>query len=1190
MGNCLTSHHEPHHRRVRDDADSQTSAANKSKGSNNLDKKNHEEPKVLDSGEGKSLQQHLNKKHGIASPAPTEVTELTSSALSPFSPDGNGSPSPLLLFNAASTSKNTMHDDSGIETSLVVNSNFEHSPFKETSSREQTSTFSQNKPASNAYYTMSIEELNPPESPVLAQKSRSQRRKSSRNRSMQHPAGRALQCRLQRARSMQKILSSSCSIKSRASTLEYASSGDESTTSSLNRRFHRSLSSKYSTISNVSGDSSITGASTHLNGDEIETTISSAAMWAEIEMNDPVLCTCLSRTKASLSKATPPLHIAIGTSGGNVFIQELLNGIDIPLTTAACCGNDIADVNYSKKLGHSLQLSISGKVRSMNFSADGKFLAVGGDAGTCSIYRLEYSSISATTVDGFAVDDVERLTNVNCIAEIHRIDRIYAVQFSPDNVYLAIGGFDGTVAIIATKDFPSALEYNREHFSLIEPITEIPRDGLILTIDWSPDSRYLAIGGSDKCCAIVNVTASWRVFKVIRRAATIQSIQWYPGTGRYLAIGSTDVAIVVGRDSFTTITEIDIRNKDADEQGNSPDPSSSLSDQNQLLSNSSSRRGSPRSINRANAICWSPNGSYIVICGSNRKCTIVETRAFRVVHEMLRSSCATCAVWGEQNQLSATIPRRYLAIGGEDKKVSILKGGIEVSPGMSSVVPDDHSSNYSATSSSYFSSRSDWVLQEGTFHDMADIMEVPLESTLQQKDDSLHGTTNIVVEDTGAMTSSSSNIRVADSGKVVALAFSKGSKGKPSAYFAYSLDDGFVIVRYVSAWKPTAEIQFPTAIQSLTFSSGTTNQFLVLGGLDSIVYVSDTTANYGIITRIVLTSSVTSVIFSKNNERLAAGSLDGTFAFLDPLKNFEYCGEIEVPGNDNFDDTLLSAPASAVLTADWSSKNIAIGREDGTVTVYDSKQVIGDVYESVADIVRKDAVHSVAFGVSSRFLAVGGADRCIGIYSAKGSWVLCHQVEMDSLVTSVRWSPTGRFLAASTNIGTLKVIDTIFWLDVEEACQAASLAFPLQKNAVDAKHLYARPISCLAFSQDGQLLAFARADRGACVLDTASNWNIDFRIPSDFTRTENLGNSNTSASTPVESSSLSSSGEEERNRTLPDYYTSSNDKIAPAYQSHHDASFSDNSRYLSKPDVSFSEDDYYSPVHYDDEQNRPYEV
>ena len=160
---------------------------------------------------------------------------------------------------------------------------------------------------------------------------------------------------------------------------------------------------------------------------------------------------------------------------------------------------------------------------------------------------------------------------------------------------------------------------------------------------------------------------------------------------------------------------------------------------------------------------------------------------------MLRSSCATCAVWGEQNQLSATIPRRYLAIGGEDKKVSILKGGIEVNPGMSSVVPDDHSSNYSATSSSYFSSRSDWVLQEGTFHDMADIMEVPLESTLQQIDDSLHGTTNIVVEDTGAMTSSSSNIRVADSGKVVALPFSKGSKGKPSAYFAYSLDDGFVM-------------------------------------------------------------------------------------------------------------------------------------------------------------------------------------------------------------------------------------------------------------------------------------------------------------------------------------------------------------------------------------------------------------
>lgn len=810
-----------------------------------------------------------------------------------------------------------------------------------------------------------------------------------------HRKGRALQARLQKARHMQMALATPSSASTAATTSSIENNRNSWDGSPLPERSNSSRSLASSTTNN--SESSVISC----RGDDDQQEFFDAsvnAAWAELELDSAVLCTALSRTPASLSKQTPPLHIAVGTELGSIVVQELLqdNHLGVPGSAGYTAPGMIlggGKGGASPKLGRPVSVQLEGRVRSLDFSPDGVYLAAGGDDCKCHIYQLGYE------VDD---DDHLRLTMLHWVAELERVDRVYAVQFSPDGKFLAIGGFDGTVAIVATADISSEMQ--------LEAVTEIPREGLIMAVDWSPDGRYLAIGGSDRCCAIVDCQQSWNVFREIRRTTTVQALKWYP-TGKFLAIGSADtVAIVVGRDSFALMNEIDLRK---------------------------SKGKRDHAVYKNNATCWSPNGSYFVVSG--QECTLYETKKFTVVHRIPRTGNVTSVVWGQQNSIvgGGMLPRRFLAIGGEDRKVVILLAGLEgnMMSGGSSIGGDDFSS---AAGSSYVSTRGDWVLKENAFQDVEDGLDL-----------SSDGQMNVPIEKSEA--------------NVLAVAFSKGSKSRPSVYFAHSTNDGLVTIRFCSDWKVVAEIQFPKQVETMAFSNG--SRFLALGCDDSNIYVSDTSANWELVAKIEFAAPISSVQYgSKNNERLVVGSVDGTLAFLDPRKGYDFAGEIE-------------ASDAPVVAIDWTSRNLAVGRNDGTVAIYDSDDVLDDSYVSVADLERDAAVCAVSFGVSSRFLAVGDAAGFVGIYSSKGGWVMCHVVDMGRSVSSVLWCPLGRHLAFVADNGAMKVIDTIFWADVIEA---ESSSTPSANGDVIR--------SSLAFSQDGRLLAFSRSDRGLGILDSGVKW------------------------------------------------------------------------------------------------------
>lgn len=336
---------------------------------------------------------------------------------------------------------------------------------------------------------------------------------------------------------------------------------------------------------------------------------SSSKCRMKLEQSDNVLVVTATRRQPTMHLPAPHVYIAAGTESGVVAITRLKASAS--LTGVSYRG--ISDNLKSKPLGNTISARRGGSVRSIDFSPDGRFMAVGGDDGCCCIYNLEYSEDK----------EKDKLTGIEICVELTRSDRIYSVQFSPDGKYLAIGGFDEFVAIVEVPSLETQCP---------EILREIPSEGKVFALDWCSNSRYLAFGGSDKCCSIVDVE-SWRIVEQFRRPASIQAIKWSPHGGAVLAVGSTDVAIV-DRESLTIKSEIDLRTK------------STVSYLARIM---------------VNTLCWSPNGYVLVVGTSDNRCSFVEIKTGKTVKEVPRSSEITSVCWGEQSVLGDA-PRRYMAV------------------------------------------------------------------------------------------------------------------------------------------------------------------------------------------------------------------------------------------------------------------------------------------------------------------------------------------------------------------------------------------------------------------------------------------------------------------------------------------------------------------------------------------------
>jgi WD40 repeat protein len=136
---------------------------------------------------------------------------------------------------------------------------------------------------------------------------------------------------------------------------------------------------------------------------------------------------------------------------------------------------------------------------------------------------------------------------------------------------------------------------------------------------------------------------------------------------------------------------------------------------------------------------------------------------------------------------------------------------------------------------------------------------------------------------------------------------------------------------------------------------------LALGGESGILYVIDL-ETWQLIKETELSHTpIQSVRFSRS-DYLAVGAADGVVTLLDPERGWEVTGEIV---ND-----------SSVLSLDWSSKSLAIGREDGTITIHEADKLLANFYVPQTELARQAPVRSLAFGARGR---------CLGMLTRNGS-------------------------------------------------------------------------------------------------------------------------------------------------------------------------------------------------------------
>ena len=130
----------------------------------------------------------------------------------------------------------------------------------------------------------------------------------------------------------------------------------------------------------------------------------------------------------------------------------------------------------------------------------------------------------------FKNNEIEDLSSLSVTTSVHFGLRAYSVQWSPDNKYLAIGGQNDP------KDF-SIYGWNG---STLGFLISVNTGAYLNSVDWTPDGKYVAVGGSGISDVYVY---SWDGSSLVQKGALshgiVYDVKWSPDN-KFLAIGSDD--------------------------------------------------------------------------------------------------------------------------------------------------------------------------------------------------------------------------------------------------------------------------------------------------------------------------------------------------------------------------------------------------------------------------------------------------------------------------------------------------------------------------------------------------------------------------------------------------------------------------------------------------------------------------
>ena len=265
--------------------------------------------------------------------------------------------------------------------------------------------------------------------------------------------------------------------------------------------------------------------------------------------------------------------IALGGTGDAVTIVE--SNIPSSSKNPPFCAVDV--------------ITDTGFVGALHWRKNSNVLAIGSREDQCLIVEV----IRDRTTD---------TVKSNVLHNIERRDWVNSVKFSPGGTKLAIGDRSGLLSIYLYV----MLEYGESSLSLVKDI--IMNDN-ILDVQWSPDAKYVYVGGEDYTVTVIDAL-NWGFVQRIGRDRWVSFIAPSKG-GSYLAVGggSSHVSLFDANQKWNEVTSLPVEG------------------------------GIPLSAK------WHPKDLYLAISGQFNDVTIYETSCKRLLKgKCIRSKATILAV------------------------------------------------------------------------------------------------------------------------------------------------------------------------------------------------------------------------------------------------------------------------------------------------------------------------------------------------------------------------------------------------------------------------------------------------------------------------------------------------------------------------------------------------------------------
>ena len=162
-------------------------------------------------------------------------------------------------------------------------------------------------------------------------------------------------------------------------------------------------------------------------------------------------------------------------------------------------------------------------------SPTGSLLAYCTKAGDVLVHRVERGDCREETV--FAVPDRDQDSVLRLgplVWSTHRNGPVYAVEFSPDESRMVLGGYDKTVLLVETQ--------------LWAVVRELQLSGTVSSMKFDALNRYLAVGCRDRTFTLYD-TSTYYPIKTLETSGWVSCVSW--GDSDYLALRSDDDCVSV---------------------------------------------------------------------------------------------------------------------------------------------------------------------------------------------------------------------------------------------------------------------------------------------------------------------------------------------------------------------------------------------------------------------------------------------------------------------------------------------------------------------------------------------------------------------------------------------------------------------------------------------------------------------